>query len=148
MSRIYKILSKYISKYNMFDSMEFIKRSNIQSLQFVKSFNTPLYFYDQYGGVVEKKEISIDNNKYMFQKDEYETLDKDYIFDIIKINSIPDSNGEFKKEDNCAFILIDTNTNTGSLHILSNYKKCISCIDRKIRIQSWIYINQNFINCS
>ena len=132
MSRIYSILSKYFPKYNMFNVLEFIKDSPVQRLNYVNSKIIPLKLHNEsmVGGYLENINAMIDDIKYLIQKDEYkDIINKNVlIIDLIKINAIPNSNGDFDKNDNCTIFIIDKKNKSGCVQSLANYTDYFECI--------------------
>jgi hypothetical protein len=129
MSKFNQILFNYIKQNDYFYVSEYLAENNIQYLNFIKNFQIPLKFKNNYlyGGVISKPTYIINNNKYKLLIDEYGDMsnDKRKYVDFIKINAEQDNNEDFKKEDNCGILILDEKNKQSSIQSVNNYGDCL-----------------------
>ena len=130
MCKFYNIINKYVSQYNYDDVIDFLRCNNINYLNFIKNKKIPLKHKNNlYGGNLSGKNDFTLTSKYSVLIDEYnDTLDdnKKYI-NFIKLNATKDERGDYKEDDHCAVLIIDTIKNKATIQSLNNYKDCLKC---------------------
>jgi hypothetical protein len=130
MCKYYQILRKYVSEYNFYDTLDFLRENKIHYLTYEKNKKIQLKYKNilkggDFSGLA-KFEI---NSEYVANIDEYyDTLDenKKYI-NFIKLNAIKDDKGDYQNIDHCAVLIIDFKRKNASIQSLNNYNDCIKC---------------------
>lgn len=132
MCKYYQILRKYIPEYNFYDILDFLRENKISYLNYVKNTKIQLKYKNNnsiQGGDFSSKKSYILNSEYSAFIDEYtDNLNKTQKYiNFIKLNAKKDERGDYKEDDHCLVLIIDTKNNSAVIQSLNNYKDCLKC---------------------
>ncbi len=143
MCKYYQILRKYVSENNFYDTLDFLRENKIQYLNYKKNNKIQLKYkksfpinpvgslknnFQQGGDFTGLTNFNI-NSEYIANIDKYydpSDINKKLI-NFIKINATADANGDYKNDDHCAVLIVDTKRKSASIQSLNNYKECLKC---------------------
>ena len=129
--KTFAFINRNFSQNNVYSVQQTFKENKISDLKYKNSYNDYFQLYIQKGGD-EIRDIKISPNRYKFRVDEY-TTSTDKIFALIKMDAIyNDKKEDFEEDDYCGYMIIDETNKQATVQSLSNYKKCIECIEKNV----------------
>lgn len=129
--KTFAFINKTFSQNNVHSVQQTFKENKISDLKYKNSYDDYFQLYIQKGGD-QIGEIKISPNKYKFRVDEY-NASTEKIFALIKLDAEYNNiKGDFEEDDYCGYMIIDETNKSATIQSLSNYKKCIECIEKKV----------------